>query len=1285
MIYHILPQSEDSMLGAGAIDGKKRFVTHTTLHHSRSAIITLTPAQITIVVALLTSLLTGFWLNFWWMAVGLTAVLSLIYFADMLFNLYLVSKSLHFPPEVSLTDEELAAIDESALPDYTILCPLYKEAAVLPQFVKAIEALDYPKDKLDVQLLLEQDDGATLKAAEELNLPAYFRIMTVPDSLPKTKPKACNFGLNHARGELIVIYDAEDRPDPLQLKKAYLGFSRLGAKVVCLQAKLNYYNPHQNLLTRLFTAEYSLWFDVILPALQSIDTTIPLGGTSNHFRLADLKRLEGWDPFNVAEDADLGVRLFRDGNKTAIIDSLTLEEANSNLGNWIRQRSRWLKGYLQTFLVHSRDPLTFARRHKNHWLIFQLIAGLRISFVLINPLMWLMTLAYFFLNAWAGPAIAALYPAPVFYLAATSAVFGNFLYIYYYMIGAAKRQQWAIIKYVFLVPVYWLLTSIAAVLAVYQLFFKPHFWEKTVHGLAAAKAPNPVPRQYLSGAFLIGSALIANLFNFLFNAYLSRKADLDDFGLISLVGSFVYIISGLLAALSNTVTYRSSYLLGKFKIPVKSFWARTRSKSFKYAVILAGSWLILTPFLMPLFQAKTMLPFIIFVPVLIFGLVAAVDSGWLFGNHKFAVVGAAALVEAAVKLAAAVWLVETGLHDWVYLSLPLSIAIAFLIGWYYAVRIKSSPEKIEASAAAYFPGRFFISSLANKLSTIAFLSLDVILAKIFLSPDAAGHYALLSLVGKMIYFTGSLFTQFITPVIGKREGEGAESVKSFYRLLAVSSLSSLLAYVVLGGFGPVTAPLLFGPKIVSVVHFLPLYGLAILCQTVASSIIAYHQVKHHHLFSYLGLVLALAQFGGLLVWHRNIRDIIEVIFLGGLFYMAAIGLLHIYYGRIWIIIRNLADFLGLFGPGPVKDFEPSGKLRLLIFNWRDRRHVWAGGAEVYLHEIAKRLVKMGHKVTLFCGNDGHCPRNQVIDGVQMVRRGGLYTVYVWACLYYLFRFRRFTDVIIDSENGIPFFTPLYARKPIFLLIHHVHQEVFRLRLKPPLSWLGQFLEKQLMPLVYRNIEVITVSPSSKAGILEHKLTNKDPRVIYSGVDPAVYHPGKKSPRPLVLYLGRLARQKSLEVLIRSARKVINRLPRVEFVIAGAGPDKKRLERLVKQLKLDRWVRFAGRVAEPEKVALYQKAWVFVNPSLIEGWGITTIEANACGTPVVASNVAGLRDAVHNPHSGLLVPYGKVDEFSQSIIRLLRDKTLRQTMSRESIAWAKKFDWDKSSRELLEIL
>jgi cellulose synthase/poly-beta-1,6-N-acetylglucosamine synthase-like glycosyltransferase len=456
------------------------YVTHNNLLRHEIALDRFTRAQRARLAAAAFVVLLA--LDIRWRAtvVALIAILTTVYFIDLLFSVWLVLNSLRRNPQVSISDK---AISKSRnWPMYTILCPLYREAEVLPQFVDAISKLDYDFKKLQVLLLLESDDRKTINAARRLDLPEYFEILVVPHSLPKTKPKACNFGLKHSVGEYVVIYDAEDVPEPAQLKKAYLTFKKSEKDVACVQAKLNFYNPRQNLLTRAFTAEYSTWFDLILTGLQSSGAPIPLGGTSNHFRTETLRELGGWDVFNVTEDADLGMRLARRGLKTAIVDSVTLEEANSNLKNWFWQRSRWIKGYLQTHLVHSRSGEDYKWKFK-HNLAFRLVIGGKVFMMLFNPFLWALTIIYFAGRAHLGAEIRSFFPAPVLYMGSFTLIFGNFLYLYCYMIGCARHGHFNLIKYVFCVPVYWLAMSAAAWRAAYELYARPFHWSKTKHGL----------------------------------------------------------------------------------------------------------------------------------------------------------------------------------------------------------------------------------------------------------------------------------------------------------------------------------------------------------------------------------------------------------------------------------------------------------------------------------------------------------------------------------------------------------------------------------------------------------------------------------------------------------------------------------------------------------------------------------------------------------------------------------------------------------------------------------
>jgi cellulose synthase/poly-beta-1,6-N-acetylglucosamine synthase-like glycosyltransferase len=413
--------------------------------------------------------------------IAFNVVAILFYAAFFLYRFRLTYHSLGHEAELPVTAEELDALDERALPIYTILVPLYHEAVVLPRLVRSIAALDYPAARLDIKLLLEEDDEETLAAIRALDLPPHFKLVIVPDVGPRTKPKACNYGLTQARGKYVVIYDAEDAPETDQLKKIVVAFSKADEKVACIQCKLNYYNQRQNLLTRWFTCEYSMWFDLLLPGLDASGAPIPLGGTSNHFSRARLVEFGAWDPFNVAEDADLGLRLHKSGYKTAIIDSTTYEEAISYIPNWIRQRSRWVKGYIQSWLVQMRHPIRLLRQIGLHdWLSFQLTVGGTPAIFLLNPIYWALTTAWLLTEA---GVIQAAFPGLVYYTAGIGLFVGNFLFAFMTAAGASRRGYHDLVKFALLAPLYWVMMSWGAWKGFIQLFTKPFYWEKTVHGM----------------------------------------------------------------------------------------------------------------------------------------------------------------------------------------------------------------------------------------------------------------------------------------------------------------------------------------------------------------------------------------------------------------------------------------------------------------------------------------------------------------------------------------------------------------------------------------------------------------------------------------------------------------------------------------------------------------------------------------------------------------------------------------------------------------------------------
>lgn len=445
-----------------------------------SAHVVISPAQkAVLVMALLAVLVCGV---IWPMGtlVGLVGVASAAYLFVSVYKFRLTLRALGTHLETDVTPEEVAALDERHLPVYTILVPLYKEAGIVARLVRDINALDYPRTRLDVKLLCEEDDTETIEKIRSMGLPPHFHLVVVPDSQPKTKPKACNYGLQLSQGSFCVIFDAEDRPDPDQLKKAAVAFSRVGPEVACIQAKLNHFNQDQNMLTAWFANEYSMHFELVLPAMGASESPIPLGGTSNHFITSVLRDLGAWDPFNVTEDADLGIRLHREGYRTAMIDSTTLEEANSQVGNWIRQRSRWNKGYLQTWLVHMRHPFRLlSETGLRGFLSFNLTMGS--AFVLLmNPIFWALTTLYVLTQA---GFIQQLFPGLVFYAASAMLFVGNFVFVYLNVAGSLQRGEFGLTRTALLSPLYWGLMSWAAWKGFIQLFTNPFYWEKTEHGL----------------------------------------------------------------------------------------------------------------------------------------------------------------------------------------------------------------------------------------------------------------------------------------------------------------------------------------------------------------------------------------------------------------------------------------------------------------------------------------------------------------------------------------------------------------------------------------------------------------------------------------------------------------------------------------------------------------------------------------------------------------------------------------------------------------------------------
>jgi len=384
-----------------------------------------------------------------------------------------------------------ARCDDAALPVYSVLVPLYHEAENVESLLSALNALDYPRDKLDIKLIVEASDAPTHEALLRVRPASMYEIVVVPDTLPRTKPKACNYALSLARGEYVVIYDAEDRPDAQQLRLAVAAFAHAPQEVVCLQAKLGYYNRDDNMLTRWFSLEYAQLFALLLQGLCRLRMPIPLGGTSNHFRMKVLRQMGEWDAYNVTEDADLGIRLARSGYRSAVLDSWTWEEAPNRLGVWLKQRSRWIKGYMQTWGVHMRRPAQLWRGLGGGGFVgFQLFFALSTLVYVVSPWLWAMACwvvwrdgAELFAQemfSWRGIGCAL-----VLVCGALVQWWGAWLAMHHaaWCRHGRRAQQWRMWCAVATYPLYGWLHACASMLAIWQFMVKPYYWEKTPHGL----------------------------------------------------------------------------------------------------------------------------------------------------------------------------------------------------------------------------------------------------------------------------------------------------------------------------------------------------------------------------------------------------------------------------------------------------------------------------------------------------------------------------------------------------------------------------------------------------------------------------------------------------------------------------------------------------------------------------------------------------------------------------------------------------------------------------------
>ncbi|GAA6200548.1 glycosyltransferase family 2 protein [Aquicoccus sp. SU-CL01552] len=367
------------------------------------------------------------------------------------------------------------------------MVPLYREREIADALVQRLSRLTYPKALLEVLLVLEEHDDTTRRALAQAELPAWMRIVEVPAHAGlTTKPRAMNYALDFCRGALIGVWDAEDAPQPDQIERVVARFAEVPPEVACIQGILDFYNPRTNWRARCFTIEYAGWFRVILPGLARLGLVVPLGGTTHFFRRRALEELGGWDAHNVTEDADLGVRLYRGGYRTEMLDTVTFEEATFRPWPWVRQRSRWLKGFMVTYLVHMRSPRRlWADLGAGRFLGIQAFFLGTLGQFLLAPLIW----SFWMLALGLPHPIGPLVPHSVLSAGITLSVSAEMLSMGIGMAAVARPERRFLLGWVPTLAAYYLLGIIAIYKAMYELFLKPFYWDKTRHGRARPDDP----------------------------------------------------------------------------------------------------------------------------------------------------------------------------------------------------------------------------------------------------------------------------------------------------------------------------------------------------------------------------------------------------------------------------------------------------------------------------------------------------------------------------------------------------------------------------------------------------------------------------------------------------------------------------------------------------------------------------------------------------------------------------------------------------------------------------
>ena len=400
---------------------------------------------------------------------------------------------------------------------------------------------------------------------------------------------------------------------------------------------------------------------------------------------------------------------------------------------------------------------------------------------------------------------------------------------------------------------------------------------------------------FLGGGALVIATFIANVLNYIFNAYLGRVLTFNDFSLIGLIGGFYSFASIFMGAYSTTVNYRGSFLIGKHGDSAGyTFWQYAMKRVFLPSIILTALWLISIPFLMNFFHTTNIYLFIFFSLILLVGFISNVNQGFLYAKMMFGALAITSLIDPIIRLATAFPLVSNNLRIWTFSAIPLAVFIVFISTWMLIKKtVAKSSIATKVKEINIFPKKFFFISLLSGISSVAYFTFDIFLAKHFLTPTQAGEYALISLVGKMIFFIGNLTSPFIIPIISRQEGANKNSQNTLYLLLGLTALLVFAGFILLGVFAQITVPILYGEKARVIVPYLLFFTFGMACYTLSNVVVNYYLARKNYLFTIASSFLILLQVGLILLFHTNVQAIAIVMSIVLMINLLVIMCLHL--------------------------------------------------------------------------------------------------------------------------------------------------------------------------------------------------------------------------------------------------------------------------------------------------------------------------------------------------------------------------------------------------------